>query len=193
MTSIDADADALRIMKLRMVAETARAMATGLTNVALRRTSTGGVILRPGDRAPEFSVLASDGLTYRLSDFLGRKPVVIAWFPKAFTGGCTIECRALAASSAAFVRSNVQCFGASVDTAQVNAEFASALGLPFPILSDADRAMARAYGVLGASGFAARRTFYIAADGRIVHIDSQVRPASHGSDVAARLMELGIS
>jgi peroxiredoxin Q/BCP len=79
------------------------------------------------------------------------------------------------------------------DTPQVNAEFAAALGLTYPILSDPDRTMARAYGVLGASGFANRWTFYIAADGHIVHIDKQVRASSHGRDVAARLVELGIS
>ncbi len=180
-------------MKLRMLAETARAVATGVTNVAFRRASPSDVALRPGDRAPEFSSLASDGSTYRLSDFLGHTPIVIAWFPKAFTGGCTAECRSLSQFDGAFSRAHVQCFGASVDTAQVNADFARTLGLTYPILSDPDRTMARAYGVLGASGFASRWTFFVAADGRIVHIDKQVRPSSHGSDVAARLMELGIS
>jgi len=53
--------------------------------------------------------------------------------------------------------------------------------------------VARAYGVLGASGFASRWTFYIGADGRIVDIDKRVRTASHGREVAARLKELGIS
>jgi peroxiredoxin Q/BCP len=193
MSTIDADVHALRAMKLRILAETARAMATGVTNVALGRASTGDVRLQGGDRAPEFSVQASDGVTYQLADFLGRKPVVIAWFPKAFTTGCTAECRSLAAYGAAFADAHVQCFAASCDTPQVNAEFAAALGLTYPILSDPDHTMARAYGVLGASGFASRWTFYIGADGRIVHIDKQVRTASHGRDVAARLMELGIS
>ena len=193
MTTIDADVHGLRAMKLRILAETARAMATGMTNVAFGRTSASGVTLHVGDRAPQFTVPASDGVTYRLADFLGRKPVVIAWFPKAFTSGCTAECRSLAAHGAALAHANVQCFAASCDTPQVNAEFAAALGLTYPILSDADRTMAAAYGVLGATGFASRWTFYIAADGRIVHIDKQVRTSSHGSDVAARLMELGIS
>jgi thioredoxin-dependent peroxiredoxin len=193
MTTIDADVHALRAMKLRILAETARAMATGVTNVALGRASRGDVVLHQGDRAPDFAVQASDGVTYRLADFLGRKPIVIAWFPKAFTSGCTAECRSLAAHGARLARTNVQCFAASCDTPQVNAEFAAALGLTYPILSDPDRTMARAYGVLGASGFANRWTFYIAANGRIVHIDTQVRTSSHGSDVAARLMELDIS
>jgi thioredoxin-dependent peroxiredoxin len=192
MTATDVDA-ALRVMKLRILAETARAMATGVTNVAFGRALPSTVVLRPGDPAPLFELEASDGVTYRLADFVGRKPVVVAWFPKAFTGGCTAECRSLAAHTSAAPPSHVQYFGASVDTPQVNAEFADALGLTFPILSDPERAVARAYGVLGASGFASRWTFYIAADGRIVDIDKHVRVTSQGGDVAARLKELGIS
>jgi len=180
-------------MKLRILAETARAVATGMTNVAFGRALASTVTLHPGDPAPLFELHASDGVTYRLADFLGRKPVVLAWFPKAFTGGCTAECRSLDAHNAQAPRSDVQYFGASVDTPQVNAEFADALGLTFPILSDPDRTIARAYGVLGASGFASRWTFYIAADGRIVDIDKHVRVTSHGADVAARLKELDIS
>jgi len=189
-----ADADAVRgVMKLRILAETARAVATGVTNVAFGRALASTVTLGPGAPAPLFELQASDGVTYRLADFVGRKPVVIAWFPKAFTGGCTAECRSLAAYNSAAPSSNVQYFGASVDTPQVNAEFAEALGLTFPILSDPERTVARAYGVLGASGFASRWTFYIAADGRIVDIDKHVRVTSHGADVAARLKELDIS
>ena len=192
MTTTETDA-ALRVMKLRILAETARAMATGMTNVAFGRALPSTAALRPDDRAPLFELQASDGVTYRLTDFIGRKPVVIAWFPKAFTGGCTAECRSLAAHNSTAPSSNVQYFGASVDTPQVNAEFAGALGLTFPILSDPERTVARAYGVLGSSGFASRWTFYIAADGRIVDIDKHVRVTSHGGDVAARLKELGIS
>lgn len=193
MTVTNPDADALSLMRLRILAETARAMATGMTNVALGRSAVTPVVLGPGDAAPEFALPASDGRTYRLSDFRGRKAVVIAWFPKAFTGGCTTECRSLGASNAAIVRSGVQCFAASVDAPATNAEFAAALELPYPILSDQTKDTARAYGVLGPSGFSARWTFYIGADGRILDIDQQVRAASHGSDVAARLTQLGIS
>jgi peroxiredoxin Q/BCP len=54
--------------------------------------------LSVGDKAPDFALSASDGKTYRLSDFKGKKAVVLAWFPKAFTGGCTTECRSLTAN-----------------------------------------------------------------------------------------------
>ena len=177
-------------MRLRILAETARAVATGMTNVAFGREVIPPVVLRAGDVAPDFALPASDGVTYRLGDFRGRKAVVIAWCPKAFTGGCTAECKSLSAFSSAFERANVQCFAASVDRPQTNAEFAAALDLSCPILSDPGKDVARAYGVLGPSGFASRWTFYIGADGRILDIDTKVRASSHGSDVAGRLTEL---
>lgn len=85
---------------------------------------------------------------------------------------------------------NVSYFAASVDSADVNARFAESLGLTFPILSDATKAVARAYGVLSPSGFASRWTFYIGADGRILDIDKKVSAASHGRDVVAKLTDL---
>jgi thioredoxin-dependent peroxiredoxin len=180
-------------MRLRVLTETARAVATGVTNLALGRGGRSLSTLRTGDPAPDFTLPASDGREYTLSGFRGRKHVVIAWFPKAFTGGCTIECRSLGAHRAEFDRPTVQVFGASVDSVSTNAEFARALDLGFPILSDVSGHVARAYGVLGATGFASRWTFYIGPDGRILDIDKRVRAASHGHDVLARLTALGIS
>jgi len=87
----------------------------------------------------------------------------------------------------------VRYFGASVDSPETNARFARSLGLPFPILSDATKAIARAYGVLSVTGYASRWTFYIGVDGRILDIDKRVSSASHGRDVVARLTELGLS
>ena len=88
-------------------------------------------------------------------------------------------------------RLGVSYFAASVDPADVNRRFAESLGLSYPILSDATKEVARAYGVLGPSGYASRWTFYIGADGRMLDIDKKVSAASHGSDVVARLTEPG--
>ena len=81
-------------------------------------------------------------------------------------------------------------FAASVDSEDANARFAESLGLSFPILSDATKETARAYGVLAPSGYASRWTFYIRADGRILDIDKKVSAASHGRDVVAKLTQL---
>ena len=90
-------------------------------------------------------------------------------------------------------RLGVRYFAASVDSADVNARFADSLGLSYPILSDATKEVARAYGVLAPSGYASRWTFYIGADGRILDIDTKVSAASHGRDVVAKLTEPGFA
>jgi thioredoxin-dependent peroxiredoxin len=89
-------------------------------------------------------------------------------------------------------RIGVQYFAASVDPPETNARFAASLGLDYPILSDPTKDTARAYGVLGASGFAQRWTFFIGADGRLLAIDKTVKPGTHGADVVEKLRGLGL-
>lgn len=85
-------------------------------------------------------------------------------------------------------------FTASVDTPETNKQFAESLGLDYPVLSDPGKQVARAYGVVsGDKAYASRWTFYIGRDGKILYIDKQVSPASHGRDVVERLKVLGIS
>ena len=84
-------------------------------------------------------------------------------------------------------------FTASCDTAEDNKTFAEKLELDYPILSDPERKVAEAYGVVNAKQkFPARWTFYIGADGKILHIDKKVNAGEHGKDVAAKLKELGV-
>jgi thioredoxin-dependent peroxiredoxin len=87
----------------------------------------------------------------------------------------------------------VRYFAASVDSVDTNTRFAQSLGVDYPILSDPGRQVARAYGVLSASGYASRWTFYIGADGRVLDVDKRVSASTHGRDIAGRLTELGIS
>jgi peroxiredoxin Q/BCP len=87
-------------------------------------------------------------------------------------------------------RFDARYFAASVDSTDTNARFATSLGIDYPILSDPTGAVARAYGVLGRSGYASRWTFYIGADGRILDIDKKVNLSTHGADVAAKLTDL---
>ena len=89
-------------------------------------------------------------------------------------------------------RFDVQYFAASVDNPDTNAKFAASLGIDYPILSDPTKATAAAYGVLGASGFAQRWTFFIGVDGRILAIDRNVSASTHGSDIIERLTALGV-
>ncbi len=84
-------------------------------------------------------------------------------------------------------------FAASVDTPETNKKFAESLDLNYPLLSDPEKEVARAYGVVaGDKQYASRWTFYIGKDGRILYIDKNVSPAAHGKDVLERLKALGI-
>src|SRR5262245_37103675 len=138
-----------------------------LLAVALLASAAGAASaaeLAVGDPAPDFKLSASDGKTYQLSDFKGKRPVVIAWFPKAFTTGCTIECKSLAANGAKLRQYDVAYFMASVDPVdgeKGNKAFAASENADFPILSDPDKAVATAYGVMNERGFSNRWTFYI--------------------------------
>jgi peroxiredoxin Q/BCP len=148
------------------------------------------VMLKAGDPAPDFTLKASDGKTYSLSDYRGKKPVVIAWFPKAFTAGCTLECKSLAANGDRLRKHDVAYFMASVDTLEDNTRFAQSEKADFPMLSDADKSVATRYGVLAPRGFANRWTFYIDKDGRVAHIDRAVNPETSAEDIIARLNQL---
>jgi thioredoxin-dependent peroxiredoxin len=170
-----------------------KAAAVGLWRIVFGHDRSPRVMLSAGDPAPDFRMVGSDGREYQLADFLDRRQaVVLAWFPKAFTGGCTAECKSLGASAAELARFNVRYVAASVDRPAENSRFARDLGVSYLILSDPVGKAAKDYGVIGASGFATRWTFYIGADGRILDVDRHVRPGTHGSDIVARLAELGV-
>ena len=151
--------------------------------------------LKVGDKAPDFTLKASDGKTYSLADFKGKKGVVIAWFPKAFTGGCTAECKSFKANSEALKATSVAYFTASVDPVEGdkgNKAFAESLGADYPILSDPEKTTAKAFGVLNARGMSDRVTVYIDKDGIIKEIDKKITPAKAGEDVVAKIKSLGI-
>jgi thioredoxin-dependent peroxiredoxin len=150
--------------------------------------------LKVGDLAPDFSLPGSDGKTYKLSDYRGRQAVVLAWFPKAFTPGCTKECKVFADRGTRIRDYDVAYFTVSVDKPEKNKQFAESVGADYPILSDPGGEVAHEYGVTGAiQKWASRWTFVIGQDGRILFIDKNVRPSTHADDVAAILKELGIA
>jgi peroxiredoxin Q/BCP len=153
------------------------------------QASQGGPELKVGDQAPDFTLQASDGKTYKLSDYKGKKAVVLAWFPKAFTSGCTIECKSLAANGDKIRRFNVAYFMASVDPLEANKGFAEQEKADFPLLSDPSKETAKAYGVLNQNGMARRWTFYIGKDGKIAGIDKEVKPATSAEDMVSKLGE----
>ena len=179
-------------------------LAVAVVAMAAAQTPGGAVDLKVGDPAPNFTLQASDGKTYTLADFKGKQAVVLAWFPKAATQGCTIECKSLAEHGDMIRKYNAAYFMASVDPLDKNTEFAKAKSVTlgstvvdkkeadFPILSDPTKATATAYGVLSERGLANRWTFYIGKDGLIQAIDKAVKPATSAEDMAAKLGELHV-
>src|SRR5512147_1454296 len=85
-----------------------------------------GPELKVGDVAPDFTLPATDGKTYKLSSFRGKQAVVLAWFPAAFTGGCTVECKSLAENGDRIRKFDVVYFMASTDSVEKNTDFAKA-------------------------------------------------------------------
>jgi peroxiredoxin Q/BCP len=179
-------------------------MTLGLAAALSAGVMAQGADLQVGDMAPDFTLQGTDGNTHQLSEYRGQT-VVVAWFPRAFTTGCTIECKSLAENGEQIREYDVTYFMASVDSIEDNTAFANATSVDlgdrggivmkeeadFPMLADPTMETARAYGVLMEDrGVANRWTFYIGPDGRIAAIDKAVRPDTSAEDMIARLGEL---
>ena len=161
--------------------------------------------LKVGDMAPDFTLPGTDGKTHKLSEYRGKQAVVVAWFPRAFTQGCTIECKSLAENGDRIRKYDVTYFMASVDPLEDNMKFAKATSVTlgdkvvekkeadFPMLSDPGKQVATAYGVLNARGTANRWTFYIDKNGRVAAIDKMVRPETSAEDMLTKLGEIKIA
>lgn len=130
--------------------------------------------LKVGDMAPDFTLPSTEGGNITLSSFRGKQTVVLAFFPAAFTGGCTKEMQTYQLGLDKFKGSDAAVFGVSEDNTPSQKEFAKQLGLSFPLLSDfATRKVAEAYGVLIPNmGMANRVTFVIDKDGRISYMEA---------------------
>ncbi len=143
-------------------------------------------MLAVGDSAPEFTGAAADGSTFSLSSLKGR-PVVLYFYPKANTPGCTAEARGFTEHYAEFSQAGIAVVGVSVDTVETQASFREKCGIPYPLIADRDRAIARRYGVLGLLGIAKRVTFFLGPDGRIVEVLEGILPGPHVRRAVERL------
>ncbi len=163
-----------------------------MTTALLLSFSLNAFSLEVGDKAPNFELPASDGQIYTLDQFNGDKSVVIAWYPAAFTSGCTVECKSLAENGYKIEEFDVEYFMASVDTIEKNTQFAEEYEATFPILSDESKTVAEAYDVMSAWGVAKRVTIYIDEEGIVTMIDEDISPATSAEDIATNLEILNV-
>ena len=133
-----------------------------------------------GDLAPDFTLLSQNKETVRLRDFVGRKNVVLYFYPKDFTQGCTMEARAFRESYQAFEDSNTEVVGVSADSIETHQRFSQHCGIPFTLLSDSTKKVRELYGANSMLGTAGRVTYVIDIDGVVRFVfSSLVQPTRH--------------
>jgi peroxiredoxin Q/BCP len=152
-------------------------------------------VIEPGEQAPDFELPDQDGRTVKLSDFRGR-PVVVYFYPKASTPGCTTQACGVRDHSADYQQANAVVLGISPDPVAKVKKFHDEQALNFTLLADDGHAVADAYGVwaeksmYGKKYFGNERTtFVIGPDGNVAHVLRKVKPAEHDEQVLAALAD----
>jgi peroxiredoxin Q/BCP len=147
-------------------------------------------IIGAGQAAPDFALQTSEGRAVKLSDFRGKQPVVLYFYPKADTPGCTKEACGFRDRIGDYSGSNVAVLGISPDPVEDVTKFAQKFMLNFPLLADADHAVAEKYGVWQKKSMmgkeymgVVRTTFVIGRDGKIAHVFEKVKPEGHEEEV----------
>jgi peroxiredoxin Q/BCP len=147
-----------------------------------------------GQAAPKFNLSSSTGENVKLADYAGKSRVVLYFYPRADTPGCTKEACGFRDAIASYKKLNVPVFGISPDPVEDVTKFAEKFKLNFPLLADADHAVAEKYGVWQEKSMygkkywgAARTTFVIGKDGKIEKVFERVKPEGHDQEVLAYL------
>ncbi|HKX48575.1 MAG TPA: thioredoxin-dependent thiol peroxidase [Gaiellaceae bacterium] len=150
-------------------------------------------MLSEGDPAPDFTLPSDGGEEISLSSLRGR-PVVVYFYPKDDTPGCTAQACGLRDAWGDFEKTGAVVLGVSPDGADSHAKFKEKYGLPFTLLADTDHAVADAYGVWGEKTYAGktymgvnRSTFVVDADGKVAKVFPNVKPAEHAEQVLEAL------
>jgi peroxiredoxin Q/BCP len=149
--------------------------------------------LKAGDKAPGFTALTQNGTKVSLADLKG-KPVVLYFYPRDDTPGCTKEACGFRDAFSAFKEKGATILGVSTDTLKSHGKFAAKYHLPFELLVDEDKSIVQAYGVWGEKRFMGRKyqgthrvTFLIGPDGRIEQVWPAVKPDQHAAEVLSAI------
>ncbi len=144
--------------------------------------------VKVGDKAPDFEGPTSDGTQLGLKDFHGKKNVVLYFYPKDDTPGCTKEACNFRDNLDSVRKMNTEIIGVSLDSVDSHKKFASKYKLPFPLISDKEKRIAEAYGVLRETGTSANRvTFIIDKTGKIAKVFPKVDVTKHTEEVVEAL------
>ena len=149
---------------------------------------------RVGDPAPDFKLPSTEGRDIGLDDFRGRQPVVLYFYPRDDTPGCSAEACSFRDLNSKFQERGVQILGVSTDTVRSHKKFQDKYGLTFPLLADTDHQVAERYGVWQQKRFmgreymgVARTTFVIDPEGRLKAVFANVKVEGHADAVLAAL------
>jgi peroxiredoxin Q/BCP len=160
--------------------------------LACNRVSAVNELPAVGAAAPSFNLTSNEGKQVSLNDFKG-KWVVLYFYPKDFTQGCTIEARNFQRDLAKYQAANAVILGVSVDTADSHKEFCTKEGLNFKLLSDTDAKVSTEYGSImeyQGNKLSARNTFIIDPQGKVAKVFEKVKVAAHSEEVLAALADL---
>lgn len=145
--------------------------------------------LSVGDTAPNFTVKDTIGKTVSLSEYAG-KPVVLYFYPKDDTPGCTKEACSFRDNYEQYLSQGITVFGVSLDDEASHQQFTEKFNLPFPLLADVDGAIAKAYNVImerNGTLYAQRVTYVIGGDGKIEKVYTSIQTDTHASDILAEI------
>lgn len=145
--------------------------------------------LKAGDKVPDFSAPLSDGTTFQLKDWLAKAPLVLYFYPKNDTPGCTTEACDLRDDFGAFRDLKAAVVGISYDSIASHKKFIEKYKLPFPLIADEKKTAAKIFGVDGGL-FAHRSTFILGKDGTVLYANPDVNPRAHSKEVRAALEKL---
>jgi len=148
-------------------------------------------LLKIGDTAPDFEAIDQNGRKLKISERKGNV-VVLYFYPKDFTPGCTAEACNFRDNFEEFTKRGIDVIGISVDSEGTHKKFAEKLGIPFILISDRTKEISKKYNVLGLTS-AKRVTFIIDKDGRIAHIFEKVSPKEHAKEVINKINEMKIN
>jgi thioredoxin-dependent peroxiredoxin len=145
-------------------------------------------MIEPGAQAPDFDAPTSKGQNLKLSSLRG-KPVILYFYPKAFTSGCAMETRTFGELYPKLQSQGVAVVGVSVDDVEKQTAFAADCHADFPLVADHNKTIAQSYGVLGSFRVAKRVTFFIDPTGKVSDVVESLRPGPHTEKAVGKYLQ----